>query len=206
MEKTQKQIVVVAAPGYNCIVNIGGRTLQIDAFTPTNLSELFDANTIKKCSSLTAHLAQGTLKYHEDSDILPEKQNDPTITSKRAFDTGSSLTATFEQKTVGTTQSTETTTNVTKEVLAETNRQISAGRKKATSDAQVAKQRIRAKYDGMSDDRKPYGGNEFKTTDPKSLVRKVTTDVTPEEFNARQKQAAKNRKELLENMPDNTRA
>jgi hypothetical protein len=65
-DQEQKDIIVVARTGYSVLLEVDGRMLSIDCYSPVNLSNIFSADILEKCSSLSAHLKDGNLIFFED--------------------------------------------------------------------------------------------------------------------------------------------
>ncbi len=82
MTEQVKDIIVVARKGFQVLLNIGNDCLTIDAFTPVNLSEMYEEDTLRNCGSLAAHLRDKNLVYY-NGQTLPKDPNSQKIDSLR---------------------------------------------------------------------------------------------------------------------------
>jgi len=98
MSNQDKKIVVVARPGYQVLLNIGNDCLTIDAFTPIDLSNMYDEATLSNCGSLSAHLRDGNLVYFEGQQ-LPKDPNLQKVAALRQS-TAQHIQAQYKQSAV----------------------------------------------------------------------------------------------------------
>lgn len=82
MSSDHDELVVVAKLGYQVLLNVGRDCLVIDSFSPVNLNQLYDAETLNACGSLAAHLREGNLVKFEGQK-LPEDPNTQKIEGLR---------------------------------------------------------------------------------------------------------------------------
>jgi hypothetical protein len=71
-ENKEKDMIVVAKNGFSVLLEIGGRTLDIDCYNPVNLSEMFSEEVIKNCDSLRIHLKQENLVRYSGQDLVED--------------------------------------------------------------------------------------------------------------------------------------
>ena len=72
VENKEKDMIVVARDGYTVLLEIGGRTLDIDCHNPVNLSEIFSKEIIDNCDSLRVHLKQENLVLYEGQELTED--------------------------------------------------------------------------------------------------------------------------------------
>ena len=164
----KKSVVVVACPGYNCVLDIGNKRLQIDSYHPVNLSELFPTTVIKNCKSLQDHINNSTLKYYNGETL----KQDPSENSINAV----KITRV------------EPVAQFTKSPLVQS--PIAQKEDVVTRAKQVRKTEI-------IDDNTPFTPNDTKALTAEELALPASADVNSDAFAAHQKKSAEMRKELI---------
>lgn len=165
----KKPVVVIAAQGYNCILNIGNKAFQVDAYNPVNLSEFFPASIIKNCKSLRDHLDGGTLVYYNGE---PLKEN-PTEARVDAV-------------------------KITKvvPVVPLTRSPLAQPAIASQEDDRIARAKQTKKTE-IIDDNTPFTPNDTKALTPEELSLPASADVNSQAFAEHQKKSAELRKELI---------
>lgn len=167
-DEKKSPVVVVACPGFNCVLHIGNKALQIDSYHPVNLSELFPASIIKSCKSLQDHINGKTLMYYHGEQL----QEDPSASRIDAV----KITRV------------EPVVQFTKSPLAQPS--IVAQEDRVARAKQIKKTEI-------IDDNTPFTPNDTKALTAEELSLPASADVNSQEFAEHQKKSAELRKELI---------
>lgn len=190
-----EQVIVVAHEGYSVILNIGGDCLTIDAFTPVNLSEMYDDSLLRNCGSLQAHLREGNLVKYVGQQ-LPKNPNKQKIDTLRQS-TAQHIRAQYSQSARDTSHPTMQVETSAVNVNADSEKslqdQVAESRRRvevrAVKNRREASQRDATNADTDAptpslDPEKP------SVTDAKKLGNlKVSMDVPVEDFVAKQQES-----------------
>jgi len=191
-----KDIIVVARPGYQVLLNIGSNNYQVDSYSPINLSALYTREILDKCASLRAHLEDGNLIYYKENMDLPKDPFAKNVDTMKET-AATKLEAEYTQKTETNAvnvrvQTTADINNTTKDQMQE---RIQKSKEDILNkDRSLLEKRKRAQKNVVSaESRKPKERQEAMKADELQL--NVQMDISPEKF--KQQQAA-NRKKLAD--------
>lgn len=189
LEQEKKDIIVVAREGYSVLLEIDGRMFDINCHEAVNLSKIFSADVLEKCSSLDTHLKNGNLIFFEQGDTLPEGTTSVKIEPlhERSAEHIISQYNQAERDAKRTNIEMETRANITedtreylqaqvqksKEEILQTDKKLLTKTVKTTQTADGVVSPVKKRQDTMT---------------PEELTMEVSMDVSPEVF--AEKQAA----------------
>ena len=186
-DQVKNDIIVVAREGYSVLLNIDGRTLDIDCHEAVNLSSMFTADVLERSSSLSTHLDDGNLVYC-DKDIKLSK--DTTAIKKitllrpeKAQHIVSQYTQ-AERDVSRTNMELETRANITAETRKQIQDQVQVSKKEILQADQKFVNTIQTVNETTT---VPKERQNAMTAD--ELQMKVTMDIDPEEFTKKQADA-----------------
>jgi len=194
LDQEKKDLIVIARKGYAVLLQIDGKTYDIDSYTPVNLSNMYSAETLEKSQSLAAHLKAGNLVFFEKGTKLSK---DPTAISKikpLREERAEHITAQYDQAARDSNRTNielETRANITKETSDYIQEQV-----KAERDALMNKRKehIERVVSSMKTTENKMAQRQNAMT-PNELMMKVSMDVTPEKFAEKQAISKKNREQ-----------
>ena len=183
VNQVKKDIIVVAKTGYAVLLEIDGRTFDIDCHEAINLSNIFPASVLKKCSSLSTHLKDGNLVFFEKGTKLSEDVTASAKIEPLREETAQHITSQYDQteRDVNrTNMELETRANITEETRKHIQQQVQASKKKIF---QTDKKLLSKTVDNI--DSLPKERQSAMTE--KDLKMRVSMDISPEEFAKKQK-------------------
>lgn len=182
-EQVKKDIIVVARKGYSVLLEVDGRMFDIDCYEPVNLSNIFPADILERCSSLSTHLKDGNLILFEEDTKLPQNAVAPAGIKPLREETAEHITAQYtqsERDSNRTNVELETRAGITDETREYIQDQVQANK---TLILQKDK-KLLSKINPKDSDIQPKERQHAMT--PEELTMKVSMDVNPDTFAQKQ--------------------
>lgn len=191
--RVKKDVIVVAREGYSVLLDVDSRMFDIDCHKAINLSDMFSADILDRCASLSAHLKDGNLVLFDGSTELSEDITaSATITPLRE-ETAEHITAQYQQAerdSNRTNMELVTRANITEDMRKHIQAQVQAGKDKILQADQKLLAKAKAVQTSNAVDTRPKDRQTAMT--PAELTMKVSMDISPKAF--AEKQAASKRK------------
>lgn len=202
MPKVKKDVIVVAREGYSVLLDIDGRTLDISCHDAINLSSIFSADIIDRCSSLATHLRDGNLIFFKKGTELSKDTVASTEIKPLREEAEQHITSQYEQAAKDarrTDVEIKTRANITAETSKHIQKQVQEGKKEILQVDQKLEKVVNTvrNIDDLPKERQ-------NAMTPVELSMKVSMDVSPEMFD--KKQAAFSEKLVASEEADNIRA
>lgn len=186
----KKDIVVIARKGYTVLLDVAGRTLDINSYNAVNLSNMFSADILEHCASLSAHLDAGNLIPFNGGIKLSEDTNTPAEVKPLRTETAQHITAQYDQteRDVNRTDmELETRANITDNTREHIQDQVQAGKEKILqTDRKFLKRQAVQTSNDTTNDNTATVKNKQKSMTVDELHMAVSMDIKPEEFAKRQ--------------------
>ncbi|KKL23249.1 hypothetical protein LCGC14_2427280 [marine sediment metagenome] len=193
-----KKVVVVARKGYSVLLEIEGRMFDIDCHEAINLSDIFSADVLERCSSLATHLKDGNLVVFTSGTVLSKDATTPVEIVTLREETAQHITSQYDQaeRDVNrTNMELETRANITEETRKHIQEQVQIGRKKILQVDQKFMPETKAAQTVKEVDSSSKARQTAMTAE--ELTMKVSMDISPEDF-AKKQVASKNELEAAE--------
>lgn len=185
-DQVKSDVIVVAREGYTVLLEIGGRTFDIDCHEAINLSSIFPADVLERCSSLSTHLRLGNLVYFKEGTKLSEDVTATVEIKPLREETAQHITSQIDQaeKDVNrTNMELKTRADITEATRKHIQKQVQESKKEILdTDQKILKKTVQTVDEAVA----PIAERKHAMT-PKELTMKVTMDVSTEDFAKRQK-------------------
>lgn len=197
-----KDVIVVAREGYSVLLDIDGDTLSITCHESINLSKRYITDIISRCASLEAHLKEGNLVRCDDAAEFSVDITAPTTIPQLHLESASHILSQYDQASRDSTRThteLETQANITADTRKIIQEQVNESKRaiQATDNKflKIPATQVEAKIDVTPHKRETAMNSS-------ELMLKVSMDVSPETFIAKQQQD----KERLEAAEDENEA
>lgn len=187
-EQEKKDIIVVAREGYSVLLEIDKQMFDINCHKAVNLSKMFPVDVLERCSSLSAHLKEGNLILFEEGTELPKDVVASVKIKLLREETAEHITSQYDQTEKDasrTNMELETRANITEETRKLIQSQVQVGKekilqtdKKLTKTIEMAQNTTDEVVSSTKDRQDAMTSEE--------LTMKVSMDVSPEQFAAKQ--------------------
>ena len=188
-EQEKKDIIVVAREGYSVLLEIDKQMFDINCHEAVNLSKMFPADVLERCSSLSTHLKDGNLVFFEEGTELLEDTTASVEIKPLRKETAEHITSQYDQTERDahrTNMELETRANITEETRKLIQAQVQEGKEKIL---QTDKKLIRTVDMAQTADEVVSPTKERRDAmTSEELTMRVSMDVSPETF--AEKQAA----------------
>ncbi|MEA3342182.1 MAG: hypothetical protein U9R15_19630 [Chloroflexota bacterium] len=196
-DNVKKDIIVTAREGYSVLLDIEKNTFDIDCHHTVNLSNMFSADALNRCSSLSAHLKDGNLIRVEEDAILSEDVSmTPAKITPLREETAEHITSQYDQAARDSNRTNielETRSNITDETRKQIQAQVQAGKEKILQTDQKLMKKAKAVQTSNEVSSQPKERQTAMTSN--ELTMKVNMDISPEAF-------AKKQAELRQKLED----
>jgi hypothetical protein len=188
LEQEKKDIIVVAREGYSVLLEIDKQIFDINCHEAVNLSKMFPVDVLDRCSSLSAHLKDGNLVFFEDGIELSKDAVAPVKIKPLREETAEHIMSQYDQTERDahrTNMELETRANITAETRKHIQEQVQEGREKVLQETKKLTKVVdmaQTTADGVVS---PTKERQDAMTS-KELTLKVSMDVSPETFAAKQ--------------------
>ena len=189
---------IVAAPGYQVLLEIGGSKIVVTSFVAVDLTEMFSEEAIEKCSGIAASLHAGYLVEYTDQ-VLPSDPNAQHIAELR-YAAAQHIQTNYSQKGSvlnGNTQIVTDPTAMTEEFKQNLLDQVEKSKAEITA---TNNSFLSGTSDAYADvDRDPVERKNPLNND--ELVMKVSMDIPADKFIAKQRADAVRLDEMRKESP-----
>jgi len=189
---------VVAAPGYQTLLEIGGSKIVITSFVVVDLTEMFSEDAIDKCAGLTESIKQGYLVEYTDQP-LPSDPNAQHIAELR-YAAAQHIQTNYSQKGSDLNKNTQIVTDpaaMTEDFKQNLLDQVEKSKAEITA---VNNSLLSGTSDAYADvDRDPVARKTPLNND--ELTMKVSMDISADKFMAKQKADAILLDEMRKELP-----
>jgi len=201
--QVKSDIIVTAREGYSVLLEIDGRMFDIDCHESINLSEIFSADILEKCSSLNTHLKDGNLITLKEVIKLSVDVTAAAEIKPLREETAQHITSQYDQaeKDVNRTNiELETRANITKNTREHIQERVQASKK----DILATDQKILVKTVQTTNNVDATPTERKNAMTAEELTLGVTMDISASEF--ADKQAKSKAKLDASEIADETRA
>lgn len=187
-EQVKKDIIVVAREGYSVLLEVDGRMFDIDCYESVNLSNIFPADVLERCSSLSTHLKDGNLILFEEGTKLSKDATASVEIKPLREEAAQHIILQYDQTERDVSRANmelETRANITEGTRKHIQEQVQAGKEEILQiDKKFLKNTVKAVQTTNEVATPPKARQDAMT--PKELTMKVSMDVSPEEFTKKQ--------------------
>ena len=205
-EQVKKDIIVVARKGYSALLNVDGRMFDVDCHEAINLSNIFSADVLERCSSLSTHLASGNLVYFEQGTVLSKDVTASVEIKPLREEAAQHIISQYDQAerdVKRTNMELETRANISEETRNHIQERVQEGKKEILqTDRKFLTKTIKAVQTTNEVVSPPKDRQNAMTVN--ELTMKVSMDISPAEF--AKKQAASKDKLISGEEADEERA
>jgi len=187
-KRMKKDIVVIAQKGYSVLLKVDGKMLDIDCYTPVNLSNIFSVDVLEKCASLSTHLQDGNLIYFDEGTELLEDINAPVKIKPLKEEAAQHIIAHYDKVEKDSNQldlGIKTNTDITDDTRECIQERVKISKEKILQPDKKFLKRAVATVRTSDETGAPSADRQNAMT-AKELTMKVSMDVSPETFKQKQ--------------------